>query len=188
MKHLEFDEEKHLFTYKGVRVPSVTQILKDLGYLSPFYTKEGRERGKKVHEATELFDLGRLDWDSVHKIKPYVRSYQQFLKRHKVTILGVELEVFNKELWYAGILDRYAEVDEEYCLLSLKTGKYEWWHDLQETAYSMAREEVLTMFGGYMDKEGECAVKKKLGRPNARKIWEACVLVYHDKHKTKRAT
>ncbi|GAJ19775.1 unnamed protein product, partial [marine sediment metagenome] len=28
---------KHRFSYKGLPVPSVTQILKDLGYLSSFY-------------------------------------------------------------------------------------------------------------------------------------------------------
>ncbi len=187
MKHLTFDEDKHLFTFKGIRVPSVTQILKDLGYLSQFYTEKGRDRGKKIHEATEYLDLGKLDWNSVNKIKPYIRSYQQFLKRHKVTILGVELKVFNKELWYAGILDRIAEIDGKRCLLSLKSGKHERWHSLQEVAYNMADGEILPMYGVYLDPEGECAVKKRLGGPNLIQIWEACVLVYHDKHQTERA-
>ncbi|GAI88607.1 unnamed protein product, partial [marine sediment metagenome] len=152
-----------------------------------FYTENSRNRGKDIHKATEYLDLGTLDWDSVHKYKPYIRSYQQFLKRHFVTILGVELKVFNKELWYAGILDRHAEMDGERCLLSLKSGKYAWWHDLQEIAYNLTDGEILPMYGVYLDPDGECAVKKKLGRPNLIKIWEACVLVYHDKHRTKRA-
>ena len=187
MKHLTFDEDKHLFAFKGVRVPSVTQILKDLGYLSQFYTEKGRDRGKKVHDATEYLDLGRLDWDSVKKEKPYIRSYQQLLKRYKVTILAVEQKVFNKELWYAGILDRIAEIDGERCLLSLKSGRHERWHGLQEIAYNLAGDEILPMYGVYLDPGGECAVRKKLGRANLIKTWEACCLIYHDKHQTQRA-
>ena len=74
---LEFDEDKHLFTVNGEIIPSVTQILKregfcpGLDFIDPWYLK----RGSYVHKATELFDKGTLNEDSLsHEIMPYLES------------------------------------------------------------------------------------------------------------------
>lgn len=104
---LDFDEETHTYRFKGRVVPSVTQILFDMGCISEFSTwsEFARDRGTKVHQACALLP-DRLDWSTVDaRIVPYVMSFQEWLKVGWINIMAQEQRGYNQELGYAGTLD-----------------------------------------------------------------------------------
>ena len=48
---LKFDAATHTFWRDGVRILSVTQVLRRCGLVSPWWTEEARNRGTRVHQA-----------------------------------------------------------------------------------------------------------------------------------------
>jgi hypothetical protein len=116
---LEFDEEKHLFTVKGEVIPSVTQILRQEGFcpsldwIDPWYL----QRGTYVHRATELYDKGTLDEESLSpEIIPYLESYKRARAEIGFTITAIELKLWHPVYRYAGIIDRVIEGRKSYIL------------------------------------------------------------------------
>ena len=60
---IEFDEEKHIYTVDGVRMPSVTEILAPItaktdGEISKEVLRMAADRGTIVHKACEEIDYG----------------------------------------------------------------------------------------------------------------------------------
>jgi hypothetical protein len=91
---LQFNPVTHTYAWGGQHVPSVTQILRPLvDYSSiPEHVLEiARDRGTRVHKATELDDAGTLDMDSVTEdIAGYLRAWQQFKRDRGVVVLESE--------------------------------------------------------------------------------------------------
>jgi hypothetical protein len=103
---LVFREEDHSFWLGDRRLPSVTQILSnfiprfqcDVWYL---------ERGKAVHKATEFYDKGTLDPESVDpQIEGYVRAWIKFREDYHFTPDFIEHKTHHPIYGYAGIIDR----------------------------------------------------------------------------------
>ena len=76
---LVFRADTHQYFWNGELVPSVTQILNDVGLwpdygqLDPWYA----DRGSKVHKAVALWERGRLNIDKLdNEICPYLESYK----------------------------------------------------------------------------------------------------------------
>lgn len=104
---LDFDDETHTYRFEGRVIPSVTQILFDMGCISEFSTwsEFARDRGTKVHQACALLP-DRLDWTTVDaRILPYVMSLQEWFKVSWINIVAQEQRGYNRELGYAGTLD-----------------------------------------------------------------------------------
>lgn len=105
----DFEPVEHVYHYAGRRLPSVTEILKDVGLIDvsgPWFTDEARTRGTYVHRAIELFAAGRLDESSVHEsLVPYFTAFQRWLVDERIEVLGTEERVFDTTLGYAGTLD-----------------------------------------------------------------------------------
>jgi len=121
---LEFDPETHTYYWGDEVVPSVTQILSELGLAGnkDFMPEESAERGRAVHLACQLLDEGDLDWDSLDPVVlPYVQGYQKFLKEHKFEPTLIEAPVFNEELFYAGTLDRRGLLNKKAVTIDIKT-------------------------------------------------------------------
>lgn len=125
-----FDPEKHLYFLDGKRLESVSEILKASGLKQetpPRYDFQWYlDRGRKVHEALELNDIGFLDENSLdERIRGYVKSWRSLgRKYHKSEI---EMRLHDPTYHYAGTADR---IDCE-----LKTGSPEPWHLYQVSAY-----------------------------------------------------
>jgi hypothetical protein len=124
-----FDADTH--TYRddeGGVIPSVTRILKDAELtpalyktLDPWYA----EKGHAVHAATEYFDRGTLDPDSVDpQIKGYLDAYRQFRKDLPLDILSIELRLRHPRYRYSGTIDRVVEGNRHYKLFLKSNGKY----------------------------------------------------------------
>jgi len=104
---LDFDAELHVYRDVGEIVPSVTQILFDMGCISEFstFSEFARDRGTAVHAACALLPE-RLDWSTVDdRCLPYVQSFQRWLETTKAGILAQEQRVYLLDVDVAGTLD-----------------------------------------------------------------------------------
>ena len=133
---IEFDEDKHEYSVNGVKVPSVSEILAPLsadryGQVNPWVLQAAAERGRAVHEATQLMDYG-FDPDEDFSVNGYLIAYQDFLSSTNVEWIYAEKIVCayrfqspgsNAEdnVTYAGTLDRYGKINGQDAIVDIKT-------------------------------------------------------------------
>lgn len=135
----------------GRPVVSVTQVLTRAGRLSSsFYTPDAAERGTRIHQLTELFDLGTLPASIASGDFAYLDAYASFVGIAKPVYAGTERERVSETYAFAGRIDReVVSLFGRPCprtVLDIKTGDPEKWHRYQlagygrlaHTAYRMA--------------------------------------------------
>lgn len=124
---ISFDEEKHVYTVDGRRIPSVTDICSPItsdhyNSINSAVLEMAARRGTAVHEATQLIDYGELP-DDDPEISPYVSAYMDFLLDYKPKWYYVEFigycDCFDYE--FCGTVDRAGRVGDEYWVLDIKT-------------------------------------------------------------------
>ena len=129
---IEFNEEKHEYTFEGEKVPSVSEILSPLsadryGMITSMVLAEAARRGKIVHALTEAVDYGlSLDGDEdAVEFEAYVEAYCAFLLEHEVEWeLAEEIVSYSggrEKPIYAGTVDRYGTIDGEKAVVDIKT-------------------------------------------------------------------
>lgn len=121
-----FNKENHTYTLGGVRLPSVTEILKFGGLGgSRYFTEEGRIRGQAVHHAVFLEIDGDLNYGALHpKIKPYVDAWLAFKKQTRFRPIRELCEgpQFHNVLLYGGTPDVVGYLNGRAVVLDVKTG------------------------------------------------------------------
>jgi hypothetical protein len=81
------------------------------------------ERGRAVHLATQYYDEGRLDRNTVDPIiAPFLEAYIQWLGDAKPEIHLIEQPIYHNALEYAGTLDRVVRIGGVWGILDIKTG------------------------------------------------------------------
>jgi hypothetical protein len=115
-----FDEPTHTYTLDGVRMPSVTQVLR------PLYSFDGiplavlnakAALGTAVHKACELLDKDDLDEESeegrtaLAPLAGYLTAYKNFKRNKRLVILANEKRLFHPVHKYAGQIDRSYAMD-----------------------------------------------------------------------------
>ncbi len=107
---LTFDQPSHTYTLDGARLPSVTQVLDQLGSYAGIpedVLARKAEIGDAVHLCTELYDRDELDTDSVPpEIAGYFAGWLRFREETGFTPILIEERVYSKTFRYAGTLDR----------------------------------------------------------------------------------
>ena len=106
---IEFNEEKHIYTDNGVRLPSVTQIMQPLSWMAyssvPSDTlAEAAKRGTEVHEAISdylTYDILKYNAET----EPYIRAFQKFQEDYRPDWIASEFRVRHKFMPYAGTID-----------------------------------------------------------------------------------
>lgn len=154
---LTFDEAKHIYSFNGVQVPSVTQILTEAGFIDGrWYTEESRMRGTAVHAGCQFLDEGDLDMESLHpEIVPYVQAYELFKKESGFVVEHIEKRVYSATYQYAGTLDRTGELNGQDVILDIKTGQIQSWCGLQLSGYNIALGLDLHRFGLQLKDNGK---------------------------------
>jgi hypothetical protein len=124
---LAFDPETHTFLVNGESLPSVTTIIKQAGltpdysFVDPWYL----ERGTFIHRATELWEKGTLDDDTVDpEITGYLTAYKSFRADWRDRVTGQEVRLWHPRYRYAGIIDMTIDGFQSYKLYLRKNGKY----------------------------------------------------------------
>lgn len=117
---IKFDEVSHAYTFNGVALPSVTQIMKRLSQeyytdINPQVIINAGKRGTKVHQAIELYEtMGVYD----DEVKDYVLQYLRVKNAYKFTPLKQELMLTNGI--YCGTVDMIATLNDKLVLIDLK--------------------------------------------------------------------
>jgi len=133
---LTFNADTHTYYGDGKPIPSVTQILRAAGVTGHYRGTTARDRGSRVHEATEMYDALGIIADSDEAA--YVRAWARFCSDNQVEILASEQAVFNEEHWYAGTLDRIVRIKgDQVAILDIKSGAKADWHRMQLAAYAL---------------------------------------------------
>jgi hypothetical protein len=140
MKALQFDAETHTYSVDGVILPSVTQVLEDVGIIDyRFLPDETREsalkRGSDVHTLTQFDDEGDLLEESVSAgLRGYLEAWRKFRSEHPVGLLPLTLNEHRgyHDYGFAGTLDRL--FGGRY-LVDIKTNQTPWWVRIQLAAY-----------------------------------------------------
>ncbi len=152
-----FDPLLHAYMVGSVQVPSVTQVLEDVGLKSKYENvpawvlERKRQIGEATHLATEYLDAGELDWDSLDvQIVPYVIAYERFLDK---TAFQVQLAEYRTVAEFGGLrfgmtLDRegfWRNPPEGWepempTILDIKTASNQepWWQ-IQTAGYAIGR-------------------------------------------------
>ena len=152
-EELEFDEETHTYTLKGVVVPSVTQIMSvapnmDYAAISPFVLQAAAERGTAVHAAVEMYVRYGVD-ECEDEYRAYMDAFRLWWDSTKPRFLAAELPLAREtdacELYgpYAGTLDLLVSIDDHITLVDIKcTSKiYKEKYAVQLEAYTKMLEE-----------------------------------------------
>ena len=123
---LQFEAAVHAFTWRGQPVPSVTQVLRDMGLASSWFKDDPmyRERGAAVHLACQYIDDGTFDESETHpELLGYTKGYQRFLADSGFVSQRSEVAAYSPGLKVAGITDKVGESNHRTWLLDLKSGK-----------------------------------------------------------------
>jgi hypothetical protein len=137
---LTFDEPTHTYRWFDRVVPSVTTVIRAVG-LSGFLPSDTwyLERGKAFHLATQMYDEGELDADSIDPaIADHLDHYRQFRATvgERLQIVKIEEAGYDSVWDFAGTRDRDILWDGRPAILELKTGTASKWHRLQTAAYA----------------------------------------------------
>ncbi len=185
---VEYNDSIHEYTLGGIHVPSVSELLKPVTgefECAPMYA----ERGTAVHTLTELWDTGLYMPELADdQLMPYMMAYEDFHDQHDIEVIQLEQIVFNKELMYAGRLDRLWRIDGAEHLTDIKTGGKYKQHIFQLCAYLMASDEPPTHLSNlYLNPFNFKLHEWELGdRQYGYKMVEALSMVYWDNHRRDR--
>ena len=122
-----FDEATHTYLVDGQEVPSVTEILKPLhrsyAKVNPSVLEYAANRGKAVHEALELYDLGG-GLEASPEIEGYIRAYLDWQDIYRPKWTAVEQIVWSGLFGYAGTLDRAGFLNGgDFAIVDIKTSQ-----------------------------------------------------------------
>lgn len=105
--NVEFEPDGHVYTWNGRRLPSITGILKDEGFIdTAFYDEWSRDKGSMVHLACHYDVTGELDEDSLDdEIRPYLSAFRKFMAESGFKVDKSEVPGVNTTHLYAGTPD-----------------------------------------------------------------------------------
>lgn len=109
----EVDVARHRTYMDGRLVPSVTQVLKQAGLVSPYAMDEAAaERGRAVHLLTAQDDVKKVDYRKVPKhLRGFLDAWRAYRSISGFVPELIEHRVYHPSPEYAGTFDRYGRRD-----------------------------------------------------------------------------
>lgn len=126
MQGLNFNAEKHEYTWLGEKIPSVTEIISPItqdGYakINPAVLEHAALKGTLVHEWCEMYDYGCAEESVPAEIEGYCKAYIAFCETYNPSWEMIEEEVCMPSE-YAGTVDRYGTLNgNENAVVDIKT-------------------------------------------------------------------
>lgn len=178
-----FDPIKHEYTRDGVRVPSVTQILADVGLIDGRWFTEGAAlRGTYVAQAVAWDMRGELDYDALDDaLRPYVDAAREFRTKVNFVPTLVEHPVYCEAWNYAGTLDAAGPWSDGEILIDWKCGAYAHWHPIQTKAYAIALGRVVVRACVLLRPNGTFKYIEHRHEHDDERLWLSCCQVFHAK-------
>jgi len=144
---ISLNSDIHQYQVDGKPVPSVTQILQDCG-ITDFSKVNKRvidfaqKRGKAIHKACHLHDVGDLDVFTLDlRITPYLDAYIKFKHDTGFLVKDSELRVASRKFHYAGTLDKLGILEGKITIIDLKSGPIMPGVAIQTAGYELAYNE-----------------------------------------------
>lgn len=125
---LQYDDATHTYTLDGIRLKSVTQILREAGLtdyanVNPAVLQRSQDFGTAVHDMTYLYDRNDLDMESLdHALVPLLDAWKSFLCVSGWETAASEQLVYSRRYLYAGRYDRKGIYNGKLTILDIKTG------------------------------------------------------------------
>ena len=140
---IRFDEGAHAYYLHGVRVPSITQMLRADGRIdTTWFTAEARDRGSDVHAAVAAHALGALARDEYEgRHRPYFLAAVDALAVLRPEIVAVEEPWIERRYRYGGRVDLAWRLHGAYGVCELKTGDPAKWHGIQTALQAIMAEQ-----------------------------------------------
>jgi hypothetical protein len=138
--HLRFDPVEHRYFLGSQELPGVSRIISELSG-SPWYTEEGRDRGRDIHLATRYSDEDDLHLDSCEEISGFVLAWRRFLSESGFVIELIEEPLHSPKFHYAGTPDRVGVLHAARAVIDIKGGAPEPWHGVQLAGYAQMLQE-----------------------------------------------
>jgi hypothetical protein len=132
-----FKEDTHQYFLGDLELPSVTTILKEIGYVDDrWFRPEHAERGKNIHKAIELYEMDDLDWGSIEEELPYLERWIEFKEANQIQVQYTEHIVHHPDFMYAGTIDWVGVLNDRPTIIDFKSGHSLWWHKAQLCMYA----------------------------------------------------
>lgn len=138
-EQVEFDAATHTYTVDGKVLPSVTQILQEVGLVdSRWFNDEACERGQAVAIITELYDKGILVDESriADGLRGYLDAWKGFCGAVGYVNGDIEQPLASLEMGYAGTPDRVCYCFARCTVLDIKAGVPMPHYEMQTAGYS----------------------------------------------------
>lgn len=150
MSAFRYDDDDHVYTVAGERVPSITQILTRAGKIDDrWYTEEACERGRQVHRLTAAYDLEAIDVPTlVSPHRGYLLAHIDAVKLARAEFDEIEqpaVLVRRDGVRFGGTPDRVGRVLALRAVLDEKSGDPEPWHALQTALQAVLRADALKL-------------------------------------------
>jgi hypothetical protein len=186
---VEFDAHAHVYRFRGVRYPSVTQIIADscLYGDTSYYTDYSRERGTYVHRVIQWHLSGELDEATIDPvILPYFKGWLRFQKEAAFVSDECEKVLISDSHRFAGTVDHIGHLNGHFCLIDVKTGSPQPAHAIQTAAYGiLLKHPGIKRFSLYLTAEGKYKLVEDKDRDDG-KIFLSCLAVYYWKQNNLR--
>ena len=122
---LQFDEVRHFYSLNGIKIPSVTEIMRPLtkshyGEINLDILNAAAKRGKEVHQAIENFFAFGID-DVPPEHEGYYLAFKDWLNKSNPEIIAAESRISHKTLRYAGTSDLACIMHDKMVCVDFKT-------------------------------------------------------------------
>lgn len=154
---IEFDAVNHTYILDGQPVPSVTQILTDMGLIdATWFTDYSRERGKLVHRIIQWHLSGELDETTVDDtLRGYLDAWKRFEVYAGFTPTAIEKPLASSVYHFAGTPDYIGTLNGVEVIIDAKTGTIFPAMALQLSGYEILAEKCLKRFALQLTETGK---------------------------------
>lgn len=151
-----FDPETHTYTVASGAVPSVTQLLLEMGFVDDrFFNDYSRDRGSLVHLIIKWHCGGVLDEETIDPIlRPYFDAWLKFEAESHFISKSVEIPLYSEAYGFAGTPDHIGLLNGVRSVIDAKTGVLTPATALQTAGYEILSGERLKRFGLQLTDQG----------------------------------
>jgi len=154
---LQFDAATHTYTLRGVRVVSVTQVLKAEGLTGQYFNQDAARRGTMVHHATVQMDSWLGTEGFPEEYEGYLSAYSAFMAGFYGLWTGIEQRLYSESLNVCGTADRVSENE----VWDIKTGAETPADQLQLAGYASMLSGSRARFNLYLRADGTYEIKER---------------------------
>jgi hypothetical protein len=185
---VEFFPESHRYEIDGHPVPSVTTILKDMGFVdAQWFTDHARTRGTYVHQIIEWHITGEIDESTIDpELQGYLDAWGAFTADTGFVSTETEKPLASDIYRFAGTPDHIGMLNGREAVIDAKTGAIYPHVGLQLAGYEILATRPLKRFGLQLKEDGRYSLKEFKDRQD-RGIFLAALSCWHWQRNLRRA-